>query len=630
MTTPAPEVPGYTVSRPLSENGNRWAAVHTESGRQVMISLATVTPGRQLSSIRPVDHIQRALRIIQRGRKYLIIITDLLSGCDIDTLLSLRGPLTAGEVVTLVSTLAGALDSLHEQGQHHGLVDPDHVFVEPNGRPWLGAALSSVDSNADTDIRQLAAVGWCALHDEQITDLWRVPEEGSLQDPLSELFVDVLTGALGTMTAHEFAQATWECAQASPIDMSTWKAQKRTTSTGAPQHVGDGNSSMTLSGAQSVTSPAVPSSASPHSVLNVPQVDRDFSQQPQTPDHVSMPQTIPSANPLPDESTQPLDEGIGLREQARMSYSAHPDLAPENTTALPEKVESESLAEPPTVVRQDFLPVAEVKVPPKPQPIRDVETHLDRPLPQLHTAAGAGLPDAPSFDSRVRSVGAPVSPPSGRQRDDHRLDDADDRRRVHPAIPLAVALIVLAVLTAAVWLGDVDKPLLDKLKRDEASPELTVAANATSTERENKVSKVEITSTQREMLRGADTADALRTLIQIRGQALSALDSDAMKLVNVDGSQAAESDAKEIARLSGEVQLLEGLSFKVSNVVDKMTGDKTASVTATIQMSAYRQILLSGETVQIKPGDPRRLVFHLTRVEDDRWAIEKITEPETP
>lgn len=169
------------------------------------------------------------------------------AGGSLLNLVSVRGPLPPGEVVTVLTPLAQVLAYLHDLGAVHGDVSPGNILFTAVGKPLLadfgvgrllgearhraggtpGFQETSQDPdrlNTEADIYALAAVGWFAL-------TGRVPGPASQRPPLSLLvpeapedLVDLVNWGLEEEpgerpTASEFARAVERTAQAEPLDL---------------------------------------------------------------------------------------------------------------------------------------------------------------------------------------------------------------------------------------------------------------------------------------------------------------------------------------------------------------------------------------------------------------------------
>lgn len=169
------------------------------------------------------------------------------AGGSLLNLVSVRGPLPPGEVVTVLTPLAQVLAYLHGLGVGHGDVSPGNILFTGLGKPLLadfgigrllgdarhraGGTPGFQDSpqdpdrlNTEADIYALAAVGWFAL-------TGRVPGPALQRPPLSLLvpeapedLVDLINWGLEgepgeRPTAHEFARAVQRSVQAEPLDL---------------------------------------------------------------------------------------------------------------------------------------------------------------------------------------------------------------------------------------------------------------------------------------------------------------------------------------------------------------------------------------------------------------------------
>lgn len=201
----APRVEGYTLGRLLGTGAASqvWSAVDTRTGRTVALKvLAGDLPRREATVQRRVDHphVLRVLRTTTTDDDRPVLVTEHAAGGSLAALVAARGPLDPGEVVTVLTPLAGALADLHERGVVHGDVSAANVLFLADGRPVLAdlgtAGLLGVDAvthgtpgfadpvlaagaavSPASDVHALGALGWFALAGQ-------VPEPAGSRPPL--------------------------------------------------------------------------------------------------------------------------------------------------------------------------------------------------------------------------------------------------------------------------------------------------------------------------------------------------------------------------------------------------------------------------------------------------------------
>ncbi|WP_300344283.1 protein kinase [Nesterenkonia sp.] len=139
--------------------------------------------------------------------------------------------LSPGEVVTVFSPVAAALEHVHAHGASHGDVSTANILLSSEGRPVLAdlgdAALLGMGASQaapEADLAALAAAAWEAL-------TGRAPEEGSRRPPLGAVrsdvpaaMVDLLEEALSPsppgLSAGQFAVELYDAAAAHPVDLT--------------------------------------------------------------------------------------------------------------------------------------------------------------------------------------------------------------------------------------------------------------------------------------------------------------------------------------------------------------------------------------------------------------------------
>jgi eukaryotic-like serine/threonine-protein kinase len=143
----AVHVPGYALERELGrgDHGVVWAAWEEASGHRVAIKLLPIREPRARSQavreaalLAAVDHphlvpLYGAVEVAEG----IALIMQLADGGNLTDLLSVRGPLPAGEAVTVCAPIAQGLAEAHRHGMVHGDIRPENVLFTTEGRPML-------------------------------------------------------------------------------------------------------------------------------------------------------------------------------------------------------------------------------------------------------------------------------------------------------------------------------------------------------------------------------------------------------------------------------------------------------------------------------------------------------------
>jgi hypothetical protein len=249
-------VPGFDLVELLGfgSGGEVWLARERATGGTV--ALKRLRPGADLAArdrlrreaavLAGVDHphVVRLRAVVGAGDD-LVLVLDLAAGGSLARLLTLRGPLTAGEVVTVAVPLAQALADVHARGLVHGDVTPANVLFTSDGRPLLGdlgvsrllgagegdpsgtagfvdpAVRAGAPTGPASDVHGLAATCLAALSCLPAYDAGGARVRPLLPHPL----VDVLERALAPdpaarPSAAELAHAVWGCARAEPVRLA--------------------------------------------------------------------------------------------------------------------------------------------------------------------------------------------------------------------------------------------------------------------------------------------------------------------------------------------------------------------------------------------------------------------------
>src|SRR5215217_4545826 len=145
----APVVPGYTLEARLGRGGSGevWRAVPRRGGSPVAVKVLVAgdpeRQAREAALLGELDHphLVRLIEVVHQPRRggeaRVALVLDLLAGGSLAALLSRRGRLRPGEVVTTVAPVAAAVAHAHGQGVVHGDLSPGNVVFTDEGRPVL-------------------------------------------------------------------------------------------------------------------------------------------------------------------------------------------------------------------------------------------------------------------------------------------------------------------------------------------------------------------------------------------------------------------------------------------------------------------------------------------------------------
>ncbi|WP_344198167.1 protein kinase domain-containing protein, partial [Kribbella karoonensis] len=155
------DLAGYSLRRQLGSGsaGTVWQVRDRATGRNAV--LKHIPAGALPDSHRVREdltklahlrhpHLARLVEFRETDTGWLLISQHLAAGT-LTALLTRRGPLTKGELVTLLTPLASALSYLHEYGLTHGSITPNNIMFDADGRPILtDPALHAGTPEADT------------------------------------------------------------------------------------------------------------------------------------------------------------------------------------------------------------------------------------------------------------------------------------------------------------------------------------------------------------------------------------------------------------------------------------------------------------------------------------------------
>ncbi|TDD11324.1 serine/threonine protein kinase, partial [Kribbella turkmenica] len=141
------DIAGYSLRRKLGSGsaGIVWLVRDRATGRSAVLKRVPVTAithpkelREDLTVLQRVNHphLARLQEVRETGTEWLFISQYVVAGT-LSALLNRRGPLTDGELVTLLTPLTQALDHLHRSGLVHGRVTPANIMFDADGRPVL-------------------------------------------------------------------------------------------------------------------------------------------------------------------------------------------------------------------------------------------------------------------------------------------------------------------------------------------------------------------------------------------------------------------------------------------------------------------------------------------------------------
>ncbi|WP_433167738.1 protein kinase domain-containing protein [Kribbella sp. CA-247076] len=141
------DIAGYSLRRKLGSGsaGTVWLVRDRASGRNAVLKRIPTTAIAHPEELREDlavlqrithPHLARLQEVRETGTEWLLFSQYVVAG-SLSALLGRRGPLTDGELVTLLSPLTEALDHLHRSGLTHGRVTPANIMFDADGRPLL-------------------------------------------------------------------------------------------------------------------------------------------------------------------------------------------------------------------------------------------------------------------------------------------------------------------------------------------------------------------------------------------------------------------------------------------------------------------------------------------------------------
>ncbi|MDO5503675.1 MAG: serine/threonine-protein kinase [Actinomycetia bacterium] len=259
-----PVVPGYEIGELIATGSSAtvWAAAapdhrpgqalaiklvpvgHGDDGEQLAFELSALaaTRGRHEHLIELLDVVA-----VQEPVPAVAIVMERLRRGTLSGLVTTRGHLTPGEVVTVLTPVAMAVAELHDSAILHADLSASNIGFDPRGRPVvLDLGVSSVIGvrreeiygtpgfvapeivagevpTASADVYSLGALGWYALTGEPPAIPAERPSLDELGLEIPEEMVQALERALHwdplrRGDARDLATAVYASAQARPVD----------------------------------------------------------------------------------------------------------------------------------------------------------------------------------------------------------------------------------------------------------------------------------------------------------------------------------------------------------------------------------------------------------------------------
>lgn len=168
---------GFQPRRRLEAQGGleRWRVVshQDETGCAALVLPAAVASDEldrriELLTTLRHPHLAATYRSLRTERGSRVVLGAEVDGLALELIRGIRPRWEPGEVVTLVTPLAGALAYLHRHGIVHGALAVDSVTIALDGRPMLeglvrGTSPAAPSASQDDDVRALAMLGLSLL-----------------------------------------------------------------------------------------------------------------------------------------------------------------------------------------------------------------------------------------------------------------------------------------------------------------------------------------------------------------------------------------------------------------------------------------------------------------------------------
>ena len=138
-----PQVTGYDINRYLGAGGNSsvWVIADPKTGEEMVLKIFGYdAPLRQVGIRGPElrhEFLVDEIGLVQSTQGVGLLMEYCPAG-SVAEVVTRRGPMTVGEVLTVIAPVGEALAFLHQRGITHGDVSPRNILLTAAGKPKLG------------------------------------------------------------------------------------------------------------------------------------------------------------------------------------------------------------------------------------------------------------------------------------------------------------------------------------------------------------------------------------------------------------------------------------------------------------------------------------------------------------
>ncbi|MFX0537325.1 serine/threonine-protein kinase [Ornithinimicrobium sp. Y1847] len=263
-----PVVPGYELLGELGRGASSvvWRGRRRADGVELALKVLTPAGGDVSAGLREAgllarvrhQHVLHLYDVIPlpdsvTGRPAAVVLaTQLAGGGTLAQVLSRRGMLSPGELVTVLHPVAAALSELHDQGVVHGDLSTGNVLFLLDGMPVLGdlgaarvvgsmgrdpmgtggadgmvapEVLEGFQPTPESDVYQMGSLAWRSLTGKPPGPVWDRTPLGEVAPELPPALVDLVTRCMAPQPedrpdAEEVAVALLAVATPEPVEIA--------------------------------------------------------------------------------------------------------------------------------------------------------------------------------------------------------------------------------------------------------------------------------------------------------------------------------------------------------------------------------------------------------------------------